>query len=173
MTDLAERKRPDPFRRDPGAPFDSYEREQYAKARAKGGSITAACQVAGISGPSGTAFEKHPEMRARIRELRDGAEDFVGVSLGYMLGKLKEVIEDAHKAEEFKSAIDGIKVMAQLLEGNSDAAANMARALPPEVQGKALQKRLTDAFAPKKLPKEKAEYVAPPVPAEEDEEAAE
>lgn len=165
-------QRPDPFRRDAGAPFDSWERETFAKARAKGGSIKAAATAAGISDPTATSYEKHPEMRARIRELRDGAEDFVGVSLGWMFGQLKEIVEEARADGEYKPAIEALSLMNRMLGENKDAAANVARALPPSVQGKDLTKRLSEAFRPKPLPKDKAAYVVPQAPREDDEEAA-
>lgn len=165
-------QRPDLFRRDPGAPFDNWEREAYAKGRAKGGSIKSSATAAGVTPQTARGFEKHPEMRARIRELRDGAEDFVGVSLGYIFAQLKDIAEQAKADGEYKPAIEALSLMNKMLSENKDAAANVARALPPNVQGKELTKRLKDAFAPKALPKEKAAYVAPPVPREDDEEAA-
>jgi hypothetical protein len=167
------RKRPDLNRRDPGAPFDQLEREQYAKARAKGGSIKAACGVAGISPALGTQLERLPEMRKRISELRQGAEDFVGVSKGWCIRQLMINAEQSREDGAWKASNEAIGLIHKMISEDVDISHQMARALPPDVGPQELQKRLSTAFSAPKPPKLKAEYVPPPAPADDAEEQSE
>ena len=143
--------RPDPFRRDPGAPFDSLEREQYAQARAKGGSIKAACAAAGISGETGTKFERHPEIRKRISELRQGAETYVGVSKAWVLQQLQRNAEEARDSGAFKASNEALISIYKIISEDRGVGHDMARALPPNVTPQELQKRLKESFKAPRL----------------------
>lgn len=136
----------DPWRRDPNAPFDSLEREQYAQARAKGGSIKAACAAAGISGPTGTTYERHDAMRLRIRELRQGAETYVGVSKAWVLRQLQQTIEEARDAGAYKASIEGLALIFKIISEDRGIGHDMARTLPPNVTPDELNKRLRASF---------------------------
>lgn len=162
--------RVDKWRRDPGAPFDDLAREEYAKARAKGGSIKASAQMAGVEPATGTEFEKHPEMRARIRELRSGAETFVGVSVGYILQELRRNVDIARENNQLKSSNEALKMMYDIISKDASVMHDAARALPPDTDPRKLKAKL---LATLKLP-------AAPPPAEvvehqpeEDDDAAE
>jgi len=143
--------RPDPFRRDPGGPFDSLEREQYAQARAKGGSIKGACAAAGISGPTGTKLEQHPEMRKRISELRQGAETYVGVSKAWVLQQLQRNAEEARDSGAFKASNEALISIYKIISEDRGVGHDMARALPPNVTPQELQKRLKESFKAPRL----------------------
>ena len=85
------RPKDDAFRRDKGCPFDHLEKDEYAKARAKGGTMKAAAGIAGIAPTTAANWERHPEIKERIRELRQGAEDFVGVSKAWISSSLNQM----------------------------------------------------------------------------------
>jgi hypothetical protein len=168
------RKRPDPYRRDPGAPFDSLEREQYAKARAKGASVKAASVSAGVSKQMAYELEKHDAIRARIRELRQGAEDYVGFSKAWILQQLKQNAEESRNDGAWKSSNEALGMMYKIMSEDRDVGHQMARALPPDVTPRELQKALRERFNQKPaLPKEKAEYVAPSAPVDTEGEESE
>ena len=132
----------DVWRRDPGAPFDDLGREQYAQARARGGTVPASANEAGVAKSSAIAFEKHPAMRERIRELRQGAQTFVGVSVGWILGELKKNAQLARDEGQLKSSNEALKLMYDIVRTDPNVANQMARALPPSASPKAIKKQL-------------------------------
>lgn len=138
--------RPDPWRRDPNAAFDSLEREQYAQARAKGHSIKSASAAAGVTPPTGTTYERHDAMRLRIRELRQGAETYVGVSKAWVLRELQQTIEAARDDGAYKAAIEGLALVFKIISEDRSIGHEMARALPHDVTPEELQKRLRASF---------------------------
>lgn len=140
------RGRVDLWRRDPNSPFDNLEREQYAQARAKGCSIKAACTAAGIGAPTGTLYERHDAMRLRIRELRQGAETYVGVSKAWVLRQLQQTIEEARDAGAYKASIEGLALVFKIISEDRGIGHDMARALPADVTPEQLQKRLRASF---------------------------
>ena len=162
--------RVDAFHREPGGAFSSLEREQYAKARARGDTITAASAAAGISSSTGTSFEKHEQMRKRISELRQGAETFIGVSNAWVINQLKRNAEEARDQGAFKASNESIHLIYKIMNENKDVASQMARALPPNVTPKQLKSELTKAFAKPALPPEKAAFALPEAPSEDDDE---
>jgi len=162
---------PDPFRRDPGAPFDSWEREEYAKARAKGGSLKASAALAGVSPMCVTKWERHPEVKARIRELRDGAETFVGVSTAWIINQLKINVDEARAAGAHKSSNEALGMIHKILTEDRNIGHQLSRALPPHVTPKQLQERLRESFGETKPRKNKRVFAAPP-PIEAEPEAA-
>jgi hypothetical protein len=170
---------PDPFRRDPGAPFDSWEREEYAKARAKGGSLKASATLAGVTPAAVTKWERHPEVKARIRELRDGAETFVGVSTAWVINQLKINVEDAREAGAIKASNEALGMIYKILTEDRNVGHQLARALPPHVTRQELQKRLRESFgdsAPRRRKKALPADASPAIDVEpdaEDTEAAE
>lgn len=134
------------WRRTPGHPFDSLKRERYAQARARGGTVKASGNDAGIGIQTAFKYEKHPEMKARIRELRSNAEDFLGVSLGWVVQELKTNVEAARRAEHFKSSNEALMLLHKIMTTDKNAAHNIARALPAEVNGQKLQDLLRANF---------------------------
>ncbi len=136
------------FRRDPGAPFDDLRVENYVKARAKGGSVLAASTAAGVQKGTGIRWEKEPEVKARIGELRIGAEDFIGVSLAYVFTGLKKNAEQARDNGAFKASNEALFLIYKLMKEDKSSAAQMAAALPPaEAHGAALNRRLRESFS--------------------------
>ena len=143
--------RPDPFRRDPGAPFDNLEREQYAQARAKGASIKAACAAAGLSPETGTKLERHEAIRKRISELRQGAETYVGVSKAWILQQLQRNAEEARDNGAYKASNEALISIYKIISEDRGVGHDMARALPPNVSPAELQKRLKESFKAPRL----------------------
>lgn len=142
------------FRRDAGCPFDDVRKDEYAKARAKGGTIRAASGVAGIDYATGLSWEKHPEMMARIRELRSGAENFVGATTGWIINELKKNVDLARDQNAIKSSNEALMLIYRIINEDKESAMKMARALPHTVGGRELQSRVMEAFggAPDALP---------------------
>ena len=162
----------DVWRRDPGAPFDDAAREDYAKARAKGGTIKACANHVGIGAPTATAWEKHPEMRGRIRELRQGAEDFVGVSVGWVIQELKRNVEEARENGQLKSSNEALKLIYDIVRTDPDIANKMARSLPPTVSTRSIKKQLLASLQADALPAP-VDTEGEPVEREEEDDAAE
>ncbi len=168
--------RVDSFHRAHDGAFTSLERERYAKARARGDTITAASAAAGVSSATGTNYEKHEQMRKRISELRQGAETFIGVSNAWVINQLKRNAEESRDQGAFKASNESIHLIYKIMNENKDLASQMARSLPPDVSPKQLKSELNKAFAKPALPPEKAAFALPEAPredAEEDGEAAE
>ncbi len=143
----------DLFRRDPGGCFDDYRLETYAKARAKGGSIASAGVATGVSKETAKRWEQHPEMRARLRELRDGAEDFIGVSKAYVLRELQKNVELAREQNAIKSSNEALHLIYRIISEDNNVAHQMAAAkqLPTTGAGQDLQRRLKAAFSTPRL----------------------
>lgn len=139
--------RPDPWRRDRGAPFDDLSREQFAQARAKGVGILASANAADISNGTASAFERHPEMQARVRELRAGAETFVGVSVPQVINELMKNAEEARGEKGgYRDSNNALWMVYKILSEDRDVAAAMLRRLGPDVSRRNLQKRLSEEF---------------------------
>lgn len=132
----------DVWRRDQGAPFDDLAREQYAQARAKGDNIRTASTSAGIDYRTGMTFEKHVDMLARIRELRQGASNFVGVSVGFILSELRKNVELAREKGQLKSSNEALKLMYDIVKTDPNVANQVARQLPPGASTKSIKKQL-------------------------------
>lgn len=144
------------FRRDPGGPFDDLRKEEFAKARARGGSIRASSNVAGVQYQTALTWEKHPDMMARIREMRAGADDFVGATTGWVIGELKKNVEQAREEKQFKASNEALSLIYKLVTEDKDAALKVTRNLPANVQGTALQNAVMEAFnAPSPRPKKR------------------
>jgi len=139
-------ERPDPFRREPGGPFDSLERERFAVARAKGMAIKASATEAGVSATAGYAFERHDAMRLRVRELRAGAETYVGVSMGWLLTQLKRNALKARKAGAFKASNEALSLIAKIVQRQPELTKDQARSLPPDVTHEDVHTALTRRF---------------------------
>lgn len=166
----------DAFHRDPGGPFTDLARENYAKARARGDNIKAASASAGIAPVTGTQFEKNPEMRKRISELRQGAETYIGVSKAWIVQKTKELHEKASDEGHYKSALEALQFIHKIISDDKDVGHMMARALPHTVSDTDLKRALKATFTPKKLTQKQQAYVVPEAPIDTDgdeEEAAE
>ncbi len=139
-------ERPDPFRRSPGGPFDSLERETYARARARGEPLKAAATAAGVKPAAAYDWEKHESVKERIRELRAGSETFINVSAGWLLEQLKQNAQLAREAEQFKASNEALGMIAKLLVHDPSLNANAPRALPPDVAPEDVQRTLTSRF---------------------------
>lgn len=163
----------DGFRRDPGAPFDDVPREEYAKSRAKGGAMKVSAAIAGIEPATATKWERHPAMRERIRELRQGAENFVGVSKAWIIQQLKINAEAAREENAYKSSNEALGMIYKIISEDRDVSHQMARALPHDVTPQELQKRLRSQFAKPALPKGRENFALPNAPKEDAEEVAE
>lgn len=142
------------FRRDPAGPFDDLRKEDFAKARAQGGSIRASAALAGVGYDTGIGWQKRPEMMARIRELRSGADTFVGATVGWIIGELKKNVDLARDQNAIKASNEALMLIYRIINEDKESAMKMARALPHTVGGKELQARVMDAFggAPDLLP---------------------
>lgn len=142
------RKRTDAWARDPTGPFVAIEKELFAKARARGATQKASAADAGISYQTAIKYERHDEMRKRISELRQGAEDFVGVSKAHLIHKLMQNAEEARGAGAFKASNEALLGVYKLIseDKGGDLGRNMARALPHTVTPAELKARLTATF---------------------------
>lgn len=143
-------RRVDPFYRDPGGPFACAKKEQYAKSRAKGAGIAASANFAGIATPTGSKWERDPNMLARIAELRQGAEDFVGVSKGYLIQQINEVAKEARAASQLKTAKECYELLYEIVNTDKDVSANVARALPPDAGVAQIRKAFLESRAAEK-----------------------
>lgn len=137
----------DPWRRDQGAAFDDLAREQFAQARAKGNSLKASAAGAGISYSAATQFERDERMRSRVRELRQGADNFVGVSVAWVLGELRKNVEGAREECAFKASNEALGMIYKIISEDKSVASSMARALPADVSRGDLQRMLRESFA--------------------------
>jgi hypothetical protein len=142
------KNRADPWHREPGMSFSSLERELFAKARARGCTIKAASSDAGIAIVTGTQYERHEAMRKRISELRQGAEDFVGVSKAWIVAQLKRNADEAREEKAFKSSNEALQMIYKIISEDRDVSANMARALPHTVSAADIKARLKASFKP-------------------------
>ncbi len=165
------KKRTDAWARDPTGPFVALEKELYAKARARGVTVKAASADAGIAVETGTKYERNEIMRKRISELRQGAEDFVGVSKAHLIHKLMQNADEAREAGAFKASNEALLGVYKLIseDKGGDIGRNMPRALPHTVTPEELKARLEKTFKKKRAPALPLPVVD--VPAEEDEAA--
>lgn len=145
----------------PAQPFNDVAREEFAKARAKGASPKVACQLAGVS-VTNTRWASDPAMLERVRELREGAENFVGVSKAWIIGQLKKNVEESREQGAYKASNEALTLLYKIVNEDKDIAEQMARALPPDVRTSEIKKRLRDAFA---QPKPGRALLKPPEPA--------
>lgn len=143
--------------REKGCPFNHAEREDYAQARAKGGTIKAAANLVGIGVETAYKWEKNPEMRARTRELRQGATNFVGVSTAWIVNQLRINVEEARNDSCYKASNEALKLMHTILTGSKDLAAQAARAIEPGVRPEEIQKRLRESFQEPPILSERAD----------------
>lgn len=139
--------RVDVWRRDPHGPFDDLAREQFAQERAKGRTIKQAAQVSGIALTTASQFAKDERMYERIRELRQGADQFVGVSVAWVLQQLRKNAEEAREVSAFKASNEAIGMIYKIISEDKSVASNMARTLPADVSRSDLQKMLRASFA--------------------------
>jgi hypothetical protein len=158
------------WRRDPAGPFDDLKREDFARARAKGGSIKASSNVVGIVYTTGIAWERHPAMLERIRELRQGAEDFVGASTAWVIQQLKVNVDAAREQGAYKASNEAISLIYKIMSEDKEIGLKVARSLPHTVSGNELQARLKESFnqPSPSTPRRKqrsAEPLPPPPPA--------
>lgn len=148
MSEEQEHTQLDKLRRDKGSPFDEFRVEQFCKARAKGATVSAAGNTAGISKGTALRWERHPEVRARQRELREGAEDYVGVSLGWCIAQLKRNAEEARDNGAYKASNEAILLAYKLMREDRSAAHNQpAVKLPATLEGMQLQRALSESFS--------------------------
>lgn len=139
-------RRVDPWHREPGDAFPSLERELFAKARARGAPVKVAASDAGVSYQTGVGYERHEAMRKRISELRQGAEDFVGVSKAWIVAQLKRNADEAREEKAFKSSNEALHLIYKIISEDRDLSANMARALPHTVSPAELKAKLKESF---------------------------
>ena len=156
--------RVDAFHREPTGQFTSLEREQYAKARARGANIKEASAEAGVSAVTGTQYEKHDAMRKRISQLRQGAETFIGVSNAWIINQLMRNVDEAREAGAFKASNEGIGMIYKIMNEQKDLAGQMARAMPAEIEGRELKRMLSNAFKKPALPEGKEGFALPEPP---------
>lgn len=136
------------FRRDPGGPFDDLKKERYAQARAKGGSIKSSSNTAGCAYPTGMEWEKAPEMDARVKELRQGADTFVGVSVGWILNELKTNVRQAREESQLKSSTEALKLIYEIVSKDPSCAVNAARSIPAGADLKVMKRMLLQSLNP-------------------------
>lgn len=165
--------RVDAFHREVGGAFSAHEKEQYAKARARGDNIKSAAAAAGITAVTATSYEKNEAMRKRISQLRQGAETFIGVSNAWIINQLMRNAEEARGEGAFKASNEAIGMIYKIMNEQRDLASQMARALPSDIEGRELKKMLSSAFKKPAMPAEKASFTLPPAPREEDEDERE
>lgn len=120
----------DRFHRDPGAPFDDLKKEKFAQARARGASIKVSSNTADIQYMTGMTWNKNPAMEQRVKELRRGAEDFIGVSVGWILNELKTNAKIAREEGQLKSSNEAFKLIYEIVSKDPTVAMNAARAIP-------------------------------------------
>lgn len=146
-------RRVDPWHRDSGDAFPSLERELFAKARARGATVKVAASDAGIAYQTGVTYERHEAMRKRVAELRQGAEDFVGVSKAWIVAQLKRNADEAREEKAFKSSNEALMMIYKMISEDKDLTAGMARALPHTVSPQELKAKLKESFRqPSALP---------------------
>ena len=143
--------RVDLWYREPGKPFPSLEREQYAQARAKGLGIGQASAAAGISVTTGSQYERHNSVRTRIGELRQTTDAYVGVSAGWVIAQLMKNVEEARENNAFKASNEALALIYKMITEDKSVTHNMARMLPHHVTPQQLQQKLKESFRQREL----------------------
>lgn len=108
------------FLREPHKPFGDLRKEDYCQARARGLNSAKASEEAGVNKDTGLTWAKRDEILARIREIRDATQGYTEVSAAYVLSELKTTINQARDAGQFKAAIDGLKILHDVITKNKD-----------------------------------------------------
>lgn len=116
------------FERDPGQPFLDPFKEDFAKAIAQGKMIKEAARIAGVTAGTGEKWNAHEVMRARVRELRESSETFVGVSVGWILNELKQNVNLARTHKQLKVSNESLKLIYDIVKQNPDLVTNMPAA---------------------------------------------
>lgn len=109
-----------PARRRPFSVFDDAAVEDFCKARASGQTISAAAQHACVSRSRGITLSKDPEVNDRIRELRDGSNQIVTVSVAWVIGQLQKNATEAAKVGQFKPSNDALELLYEIVTKNKE-----------------------------------------------------
>lgn len=116
--------RVDAFFRREGLPFDDVRKETFAKELARGGSIPKASELADVNPKTGAAWKGNVAMIDRVRELRDGAETFIGVSKGWIVAQLKLNALGAQEDRKFAESTKTLELLYKILSLDKDMAGN-------------------------------------------------
>lgn len=143
----------DVWQREKNQPFNELSREEFARARAKGQTVKASSVSAGISYATGMQFERHEGIQARVRELRQGTEAFVGVSKAWILTQLMTNVTEARDNNAYKASNEALALIYKMISEDDDVGAGVIRSMPVNTNPRELQRRLANAFAPPKTSK--------------------
>ena len=107
------------FSRD-GAGFMDPKKEAFAQGWAKTGLLVRACEAADIVISTGAKWRGTPEMVTRIRELRAGAQTFVGASKATIANMLRENAENAAAQGKFKESNEALEMLYGMMSKDPD-----------------------------------------------------
>ena len=112
-------KRASGFSRDAHGFMDP-KKEAFAKAWATTGLLVRACEAADVVISTGAKWRGTPEMVTRIRELRAGAQTFVGASKATIANMLRENAENAAAQGKFKESNESLGMLYKLMSSDAD-----------------------------------------------------
>lgn len=115
----AAKKRVSGFSRD-GNGFMDPKKETFAQAWAKTGLLVRACEAADITISTGAKWRGTAEMVARIKELRAGAQTFVGASKATIANMLRDNAENAAAQGKFKESNESLGMLYKLMSTDAD-----------------------------------------------------
>lgn len=132
----------------------------YARCRAQGATMAKSAEEAGIAMATAQKLEHHEDVKARVRELRESSQEFTGVTLAAIIGKLWKNAEEASATGDFKASNQALSQLTQLVKEDGGKVAGRLRGMggngsPP----KALRAELRDQLGPRLITAE-AEPVA-------------
>lgn len=163
------------FHRPKGQAFDDLAKEQFATERARGtGSLKSAATVAGIGLSTAAAWEQHPLIVERVRELRAQTTQYVGASKAWVMQQLMLNVDDAREGGAFKASNEALMLIYKMLCDDKELNAQAARLLGNGAgDARDVQRRLRESFSkPQKALPTSADQM-PPAPDESVETSAE
>jgi hypothetical protein len=145
--------------RRPLSPFDDPRLEDYCRARAAGQSPSAAATHAGYGKGHGPKLAVDPDVMERVRELRDGSNTLVTVSVGYIVQQLRKNAEEARDAGQFKPSNDALGLLYEIITKNKDLGQTMNLPAAGLTTGQAARMIREELSKPAALPARTVEAV--------------
>lgn len=110
-------------RRAESEPFDDARVEIYARCRARGVSMQKSYQEAGIAKATAQKIEVHDLYQARLRELKDAAQQFTGMTDGWIMQRLARNADAAHEAGDWKASNQSLSILKDMVKQGRGAGA--------------------------------------------------
>jgi hypothetical protein len=137
----------DIYSREPLGAFHDLAKENYCKAISKGKSIKDGSVDAGVAYETARKWDKAAEIQQRISELRSMADEFVGVSIGWVLKELTKNVELARTKGQLKVSTETLKTIYDIVTKNPDLINDMPIAAPEGDTSKPASLRLVASLS--------------------------